>query len=170
VTASALVADLRRRGVTLEPRGDRLRYCAPAGVLTDADREALRRHKAQVVALLRAAPSEPAGGNTPAPLGLDGTPDHRRGPDRRGGKSARGVPGWRVVVERCAPVAGPVILNGWTTVRDPARCIETDLATLARVVAARNAGREHYGFEALLADTLARLAACGAAVRVEAVQ
>jgi len=60
MTAVALVADLQARGVTLEPRGDRLAV-RPVSRLTREEIEALRRHKAEVLALLRGpAPAEVA--------------------------------------------------------------------------------------------------------------
>lgn len=67
VTAAALVADLRRRGIRLEAAGDRLRY-APKDALSPADVEALRAVKADVLRLLTdpdvddvAAPGGPCG-------------------------------------------------------------------------------------------------------------
>src|SRR5438552_5093934 len=52
MTANFLLADLRRRGVRLEPDRGGLRYRAPRGILTDADREALRQHRDELLALL----------------------------------------------------------------------------------------------------------------------
>jgi len=54
VTAAAqLVATLRAAGVHLEPTASgRVRYSAPRGVLTAEDVEALRRHRAAVLAEL----------------------------------------------------------------------------------------------------------------------
>ncbi|MDP9365270.1 MAG: hypothetical protein M3Q10_13775 [Chloroflexota bacterium] len=51
--AEALTA-MRARGVLLWPDGDRLRYRAPAGVANAKTTAYLRRHKAQLVDLLRA--------------------------------------------------------------------------------------------------------------------
>lgn len=53
MTASTLLADLRRRGVLLVPEGTGLRYRAPRGILTDTDRAALRAHRDELLALLR---------------------------------------------------------------------------------------------------------------------
>jgi hypothetical protein len=54
VIATELLDDLRHRGVQLAPAaGDRLSVEAPSGVLTDADRAALRQHKAELLELLR---------------------------------------------------------------------------------------------------------------------
>ena len=53
MTAAALVADLRARGVTFEPHGDRLRV-RPAAAVTVGDAEAIRRHKTEILALLHA--------------------------------------------------------------------------------------------------------------------
>lgn len=55
---AALVADLQSRGVTLEPRGDRLRVRPVSRLLPD-ELELLRRHKAEVLALLAPAPVIP---------------------------------------------------------------------------------------------------------------
>lgn len=52
MTAAALLADLRRRGVHLEPDGGGLFYRAPKGILTAADRDALRQHRDKLLALL----------------------------------------------------------------------------------------------------------------------
>jgi hypothetical protein len=52
-TVAALVADLRARGVRLEPRGAGLAV-RPVAALTPAELEALRRHKPEVLALLTA--------------------------------------------------------------------------------------------------------------------
>jgi TubC N-terminal docking domain len=54
--AAALVANLRSRGVTLEPRGDKLRV-VPASAVTPEEVDALRQHKAEVLALLAPARS-----------------------------------------------------------------------------------------------------------------
>lgn len=55
MTAAALMAQLRARGVDLQPEGDGVRYRARRGVLTPADLEALRAHKAELLAELRQA-------------------------------------------------------------------------------------------------------------------
>lgn len=64
MTAAALVADLRSRGVRLEVHGDRLRF-APLSAVTEAELGALRALKVEVVSLLQdgllAAPSSPCG-------------------------------------------------------------------------------------------------------------
>ena len=44
---------LHRRGVRLRRNGDRVRWFAPVGVVTEADLAELRRHKAEVLAILR---------------------------------------------------------------------------------------------------------------------
>ena len=48
-----ILADLHRRGVRLRFDGDRLRWFAPVGVVTEADLSALREHKVEVLAILR---------------------------------------------------------------------------------------------------------------------
>jgi len=52
MNAETLLNDLTRRGVRLEPRGDRLHVEAPNGVLSHQDREALREWKPDLMALL----------------------------------------------------------------------------------------------------------------------
>jgi TubC N-terminal docking domain len=54
--AMALVERLRARGVELTTDGRRIGV-SPVGVLTDEDRAALKRHKAEVVRLLGARPT-----------------------------------------------------------------------------------------------------------------
>ena len=65
MTAAALVADLRKRGVALAVAGDRLHWRAPKGVMIDEMREALRRHKPQVLEILTAHRQ----GHTPSAFG-----------------------------------------------------------------------------------------------------
>jgi len=55
MSAPALLEDLRARGVNLSANASKLLYDAPPGVLTDADRAALRTHKAELLALLSPA-------------------------------------------------------------------------------------------------------------------
>ena len=52
MTALELLMDLRRAGVVLSANGDRLAFDAPAGAMTPARREAIRLHKAELLALL----------------------------------------------------------------------------------------------------------------------
>ena len=53
MSVSALLFDLRRRGVRLIADGDFLRCRGPRGALTDADLAALREHKPEVLKQLR---------------------------------------------------------------------------------------------------------------------
>ncbi len=53
MSAAALLDGLRRRGVRLRVDGDRLRWRAPVGVMTDADLSALRHSKPEVLAIIR---------------------------------------------------------------------------------------------------------------------
>jgi hypothetical protein len=78
------------------------------------------------------------------------------------------APAWRVVVDACAPVAGPVVV-GPATITDAALCITRDLAGLQRAVLHRNAGRDTF-FARLTEEYIARLRACGCRARVEVVQ
>ena len=52
-TARTLLADLRRAGVLLTAKGDRLAFDAPAGVMTADVRAALTTHKPEILAVLR---------------------------------------------------------------------------------------------------------------------
>ncbi len=58
MTEQALIDGLHRRGVRLRIDGNRLRWFAPVGVVTEADLSALRKHKAEVLAILRAEQSD----------------------------------------------------------------------------------------------------------------
>ncbi len=53
MTTSELIADLRARGVVLEPEGDKLHVTAPVGVLTDEIKSRLAERKAELIALIR---------------------------------------------------------------------------------------------------------------------
>jgi TubC N-terminal docking domain len=55
--APALLQDLRRRGVTVavKPGGEKL-LVSPPGVLTDADRDQIRAHRAELIDLLQQPP------------------------------------------------------------------------------------------------------------------
>jgi hypothetical protein len=53
MNVETLINGLHRRGVRLRFDGDRLRWFAPVGVVTEADLTALRQHKAEVLAILR---------------------------------------------------------------------------------------------------------------------
>ncbi len=52
MTPIGLLAELRRRGVELAVHGDKLRYTAPKGALTDELREGMRQHKQALIELL----------------------------------------------------------------------------------------------------------------------
>jgi hypothetical protein len=54
LNATALLSDLRARGVRLEPQGDKLRVVAPKGVLTPDLRATLAEHKGELLAALQA--------------------------------------------------------------------------------------------------------------------
>ena len=51
MSVAALLADLAQAGITLTADGDKLRYQAPAGALTEGRRQAIVRHKAELLAL-----------------------------------------------------------------------------------------------------------------------
>ncbi len=54
----ALLDGPHRRGVRFRIDGERLRWFAPVGVVTEADLSALREHKAEVLAILREEQSD----------------------------------------------------------------------------------------------------------------
>ena len=64
MTADETLAELHRRGVILEPNGDRLRYRAPQGALTPELREAMAEHKGEILSTIRRF-----GDGFPPPLG-----------------------------------------------------------------------------------------------------
>ena len=53
MTSCETLAELDRRGVVLEPNGDKLRYRAPQGALTPELREAITENKAEILSTLR---------------------------------------------------------------------------------------------------------------------
>jgi hypothetical protein len=78
---TALLADLRGRGVRLELAPGGIRYHAPSGRLTKADRAALLTHKTAILAELRAEASR-AITTTPAPApgGAKEAKEAKKGP------------------------------------------------------------------------------------------
>jgi hypothetical protein len=56
MTATALLDELRTKGVHLTVEGQHVAVDAPKGVLTDALRQAIRQHKHALLAMLRQAP------------------------------------------------------------------------------------------------------------------
>ena len=62
MTFSALLSDLRQRGVELTAEGDQLRYRAPRGTLRPTDLEALRAHKLSLLNALREDAAEDLAG------------------------------------------------------------------------------------------------------------
>lgn len=79
MTAEAILERLRVLGARVSLAGDKLHVDAPAGVLTDDLRQAIREHKAALLELLRpATPFPPAGcavrfvGPSPVILGPHG--------------------------------------------------------------------------------------------------
>ena len=58
MTLLGLLVELKRLNVKLSLAGDKLRLEAPAGVLTPELKEALRQHKAALIALLSGQPVE----------------------------------------------------------------------------------------------------------------
>lgn len=108
MTAAALLAELRRRGVELWAEGDRLGYRAPRGALTPELREAVAARKGELLELLRGGPARPApaqepgaaqGGPEPqAPLEVEG---HRIKPwSNAGVREEIERRGWAVIYSR----------------------------------------------------------------------
>jgi len=58
MTAHELMRDLESASVRLQPRGERLRVEAPKGVLTQDQREGLKRYKSELLRLLDAEASD----------------------------------------------------------------------------------------------------------------
>jgi hypothetical protein len=52
MTATQILNGLHGRDIVITLNGDRLKVDAPTGVLTDEDRQAVRDHKAELLALL----------------------------------------------------------------------------------------------------------------------
>ena len=59
MTAAAVLAEARGRGITLSSRGDRLAFDAPAGAMTPDFRESIAANKGDLLALLAAPPADP---------------------------------------------------------------------------------------------------------------
>ncbi len=59
MNALALYHDLEVRGAILEAQGEFVKVDAPAGVVTDVDRAALKEHKPELLKLLSRLPGEP---------------------------------------------------------------------------------------------------------------
>ena len=53
MSAAAILDGLHRRGVRFRINGDTIRWRAPVGVMTEADLSALRKHKPELLAILR---------------------------------------------------------------------------------------------------------------------
>lgn len=67
MTPAALLAELQQRGVVLDAAGEELTLRAPKGVLSEADRTLLRRHKHEILGLLRSG-AQPTAEAAPFPL------------------------------------------------------------------------------------------------------
>ena len=70
MNVSTILDDLHRRGVRRCPNGDRLRWFANAGVVTEADLSALSKHKAEVLAILRERESQCCTATPSSPLSV----------------------------------------------------------------------------------------------------
>jgi hypothetical protein len=69
MSAQMIIDSLWERDIAITLNGDRLKVDAPAGALTDEDRQAIRDHKAELLALLRAKPAErPRSGSFACPV------------------------------------------------------------------------------------------------------
>ena len=58
MSVSTILDDLHKRGVRFRIDGERLRWFAPVGVVTEADLSALRDHKPEVLAIIREEESD----------------------------------------------------------------------------------------------------------------
>jgi|SRR5215510_10338269 len=59
MTASQILSNLRVRDIVVTLNGDRLKINAPAGALTDEDRDQLRERKAELLELLASPEHDP---------------------------------------------------------------------------------------------------------------
>jgi hypothetical protein len=66
MSVADLLGDLNRRGVRLAVAEGKVRLDGPAGVITEADRQAVRDHKPALVALLEGPPPLDAAAVPPA--------------------------------------------------------------------------------------------------------
>lgn len=152
MTAQAILAELRARGIEIVPHAGRLRYRAPAGALTEALKQAIRQHKEEILPLLSQSPAL-AGSSSPAERNALASPARLD-----------------LVVVRSGPIpSGPIALTPWTKVLDPRRFVECTLADLASYVAAENAGRPHWA-EDLIDEKLDALRACGVIAELRRIQ
>jgi len=97
--ATALIADLRARGVEVEPRGDKLHLTADEGTLTPDLLAVVAEHKAELLAALQAPYCPACGRRAGPPLDIgDGCLTHGVTPEQ----TARW---WQVANERDAEVS-----------------------------------------------------------------
>jgi len=126
MTASSLLEGLRARGMNLSARAGKLVCDVPAGVLTDADRAALREYKAQLLALLTPPATPPA-----APPPRPGAPKecfsredypqacgHCNGRVWRLRETPQSGGGWLWICAACAERFNDVMLSQVPTAKD----------------------------------------------------
>lgn len=157
MNASGLLGQALAQGVTIYRSGARLRWRSPSPIPDDL-LSLLRRHR---VELLRLAPDD----TDAVPKSKQSTVPSCAAPSNS--NTERTNP-WRVVIERCVPVPGPIRLNAWTTITDPEQSVRHSLIELEIAVAHRNVGR-HTIFTRLVDEYLQRLAACGCDAHLESV-
>ncbi|MEW6457620.1 MAG: hypothetical protein AB1441_00900 [Bacillota bacterium] len=85
MNVNELIWELQRRGITLEPAGDKLRWRGPKGAMTPELLDQLRDHKAEVLGLLQQGPDRLFPYPLPETLALGGVDplDFRYCPERR---------------------------------------------------------------------------------------
>lgn len=157
MTASGLLDQVLARGVTIYRSGTRLRWRSSSPI-PDELLSLLRRHRRELLRLV------PETTDTDKSAPIPKLPDHVPPTST----ALEPTNPWRVIIVRCVPVAGPIKLNAWTTITDPAQSIRHSLIELEIAVAHRNAGRRTI-FTRLVDEYLARLASCGCDARVELV-
>ncbi len=96
MNASALLAELTRSGIRLEPRGDMLHVEAPTGADTPELRRTLTQHKTELLAMLKREPR-------PLPAGVACA-------YTRLGRTLAAHPDIRTAVEVVGPDADPVLM------------------------------------------------------------
>lgn len=157
--AAALLVELESRGVRVHTDGADLRV-RPAEALTPALLKELRAQKGSLLALLK----DP-GARLERLLSVEDDAD--------------AAPRWphAIVIDSNEPPSGPIRLNAWTTVIDPAKSVAADLGSLAVAVRAYTEVCGAPGQEAAveecalrIEELLERLEACGCRARVVAMQ
>lgn len=74
------------------------------------------------------------------------------------------------VREAASCPAGPVSVNRWITILDPAKFVAATLADLASYVSAKNQGHHYSWIEGILDEKIEQLRFCGVEAEIRTVQ